>query len=247
MRLSLVLCAALACVGGRALAVESCELNGQHVDPSNGRVAFFGDDNRDQASAEFNAQGQLYELRCGPRPMLGPDADDARWCGHVGAPSTVVLCTGKGVAKARVSYERGEARKSEMLDDGGVVRELHDTSASGGTDRSFYADGGKRREVQWVAVAGDRSRRVTTLEQEFHESGKKAFEGAWSVAEGGERRGSAQPTGVHRSWDSEGHLRAERFYDERRRVTHEREIDAGGAVVRDDEVFEDGSRKAFGR
>jgi hypothetical protein len=26
-----------------------------------------------------------------------------------------------------------------------------------------------------------------------------------------------------------------------------RELDAGGAVVRDDEVFEDGSRKAFGR
>jgi len=38
MRSSLVLCAALACVGGRAVAVESCELNGQHVNPSNGNT-----------------------------------------------------------------------------------------------------------------------------------------------------------------------------------------------------------------
>jgi len=264
------------------------------------RVAFLDDDSRELASAEFTEQGKLYELRCAARPVLGGDADDARWCGHSGGPSTVVLYNGKGVEKARVSYERGERRKSELLGDGGVVRELHEATAASGVERSFYADGTKRREVQWVAAANDRARRLTTLEREFHESGKlvrerrfrvgerggelasdqtwylngqpkektefiaadgrtlrqetafhdngkKASEGAWSVAAAGERRGGALPTGVHRSWDSDGHLRAERFYDERGRITREREIDAGGAVVRDDEVFEDGSRKAFGR
>ena len=398
MRPSLVLCTALACGAAPALAVESCELNGEHVNPSNGhttagktglmrcrdgeggpvvreqelqrgvfmgvvryfrdgqlekehrvnargnrdglareyarsdagakpvlvreetyrdgrtvgisrtwhgngqlrRVAYHGDDDREQASAEFTPQGQLAELRCGARPMLGPDADDARWCGHDGAPSNVVLYGGKGVPRARVSYERGEARRSELLGDGGVVRELRETTAAGGTERSFYADGTKRREVQWVAVAGERGRRATTLEQEFHESGKlvrerrfrvgergtaelaaeqlwylngqpkektefvvadgralrqetayhdngrKAFEGTWRVAAGGSR-GGATPTGVHRSFDSDGRLRGERFHDERGRVTRERELDAGGAVVRDDEVFEDGSRKAFAR
>ena len=374
MRASLVVSAALACAAVPALAVESCELNGAHVNPNNGnttagksglmrcrdgeggpvvreqelqggvfmgvvrffrdgqlerehrvnargnrdgvareyaradanakpvlvreetyrdgrtigiartwhpngqlrRVSFHGDDDRELASAEFTAQGQLAELRCGTRPLLGADADDARWCGFAGAPSNVVLYTGQGVARARVSYERGEARRSELLGDGGVVRELRETTAGGGIERTFFADGTKRREVQWVAVAGERKRRATTLEQEFHESGKlvrerrfrigengrsdlaleqtwylngqpkdrtefvapgagralrqetayhdngrKSFEGSWRFA-ASDARGNAAPTGVHRSWDSDGHLRAERFYDERGRVARER-------------------------
>jgi antitoxin component YwqK of YwqJK toxin-antitoxin module len=179
------------------------------------------------------------------------------------------------------------------------VREVQETSAGGGVERTFYGDGTKRREVQWVAVAGERGRRITTLDQEFHESGKlvreqrwragerggervseqlwylngqpkektefvavdgrplrqetafhdngkKAFEGAWRIAPPS-GRGGELATGVHRSWDSDGQLRAERHYDERGRITRERSFDAGGAVVRDDEVFEDGSRKALGR
>jgi antitoxin component YwqK of YwqJK toxin-antitoxin module len=265
------------------------------------RVGFRDDEGRELAFAEFTEQGRLYELRCASRPVLGSDADDARWCGHVGGPSNVALYNGKGVEKARVSYDRGEPRKSELLGDAGAVRELHEATADGGVDRSFYADGAKRREVRWVQSGGDRARRVTTLEQEFHESGKlvherrfrvgerggelasertwylngqpketteltvaadgrqlrheteyhdngkKAFEGEWRVAAASERRGGAQPIGVHRSWDGEGHLRGERIYDERGRLARERELDASGAVVRDDEVFEDGSRKAFGR
>jgi hypothetical protein len=42
-------------------------------------------------------------------------------------------------------------------------------------------------------------------------------------------------------------VRGERYYDERGRLTRERELAAGGTVVRDDEVFEDGSRTAFAR
>ena len=398
MRLGPVVCVALACTAMQAGAVESCDLNGEHVNPSNGnttagktglmrcrdgeggpvvreqelqrgvfmgvvryfrdgqlekehrvnergnrdgiareyargdagakpvlvreetyrdgrtvgiarswhgngqlrRVAFHGDDDREQASAEFTAQGQLAELRCGARPLLGADADDARWCGHAGTPANVVLYSAKGLPRARVSYERGQARRSELLDDGGVVRELRETTATGGSERTFYPDGTRKRELQWVAVAGERSRRATTLDQEYHESGKlvrerrfrvgergaaelaseqtwylngqpkektefvvadgralrqetayhdsgrKAFEGAWRVAAGSARAGAA-PTGVHRSFDSDGRLRGERFHDERGRVTRERELDASGAVVRDDEVFEDGSRKAFAR
>jgi antitoxin component YwqK of YwqJK toxin-antitoxin module len=264
------------------------------------RVGFRDDEGRELAFAEFTEQGKLYELRCASRPVLGNDADDAHWCGHVGGPSNVALYNGKGVEKARVSYDRGEPRKSELLGDSGTVRELHEATATGGIDRSFYPEGTKRREVQWVQ-AGDRGRRVTMLEQDFHESGKlvherrfrvgerggelasertwylngqqketteiavaadgkqlrheteyhdngkKAFEGEWRVTAASDRRSSAQPTGVHRSWDGDGHLRGERYYDDRGRIARERELDASGAVVRDDEVFEDGSRKAFGR
>ena len=263
------------------------------------RVSFQGDDSRELAAAEFNAQGQLYELRCGPRAVLGSDADDAHWCGHVGGASTVVLYNGKGAAKARVSYERGERRKYEVLAESGEVREVQETTATGGVEQSFYGNGNKRREQQWVALPGERNRRYTSLDQEFHESGKlvrerrwkmgervvelvseqtwylngqpkerteivakdgrsqrveasfhdngtKASEGSWRVA-ATNGRGSDTAIGVHRSWDADGRLRSESHYDERGRITRERSFDAAGVLVRDDEVFEDGSRKAFGK
>jgi antitoxin component YwqK of YwqJK toxin-antitoxin module len=149
------------------------------------RVSFHGDDDREQASAEFTIEGKLYELHCGPRALLGADADDAHWCGHAGAVSNVVLYNGKGQEKARVAYERGERRKLEGLADDGKVREVQETTPTGGVERAFYADGAKRREVQWVALAGERGRRVTTLEQEYHESGKLVHEKRWRVGERG--------------------------------------------------------------
>ena len=263
------------------------------------RVGFHDDADHEIASAEFTAQGKLADLRCAARAVLGVEADDARWCGHAG-PSNVVFYSGSGTAKARITFERGERRKSEYLSDNGVVRELLEVSPTGGLERQFYADGTRRHEAQWVASAdGTRSRRTTTLDQEFHESGKlvherrwkvgerggelvseqhwylngqpkdrtdyttadgktvrqevsfhdngqKAFEGTWQMASISARTGELA-SGVHKSFDSEGHLRAERVYDARGRVARERSLDAGGTVVRDDEVFEDGSRKAFGK
>ena len=149
------------------------------------RVSFHGDDDREQASAEFTADGKLAELRCAARAVLGADADDAQWCGHVGGASNVVLYSGKGVAKARVSYERGERRRSERLAANGTVREQEETSSTGGVLRVFYADGTKRREAQWVTTTGERAGRVQTLEQEFHESGKLVHERRWRVGERG--------------------------------------------------------------
>ncbi len=149
------------------------------------RVTFYGDDGRELAYAEFTTEGKLYELRCAPRPLLAPYFDDARSCGLVGGAAEVVLYNGKGEAKARLVYERGERRKSEFLS-AGVVREQRETSESGGVERAFYENGTKRREVQWVLLGGDRNRRATTLEQEFHESGKLVHEKRWTASERGE-------------------------------------------------------------
>ena len=150
------------------------------------RVGFYGDDGRELASAEFTKDGKLYELGCGPRPLLAPYADDARWCGHAGgAPEVVVLYNGKGEPKAKLVYERGARRKSDFLT-AGVVREQREWSDSGGVERAFYETGTKRREVQWVLLGGDRDRRVTTLEQEFHESGKLVHEKRWTASDRGE-------------------------------------------------------------
>jgi choline dehydrogenase-like flavoprotein/antitoxin component YwqK of YwqJK toxin-antitoxin module len=156
------------------------------------RVSFHGDDDREQASAEFTSDGKLSELRCAPRAVLGGDADDARWCGHAGAASNVVLYSGKGVAKARVSYERGERRRSELLGEGGAVREVQEASAERRRRAIVLC---RRRQAARSAVGrrgGERAGRVVTLDQEFHESGKLVRERRWRVVERGGELASEQ-------------------------------------------------------
>ena len=192
------------------------------------RVSFHGDDEREVAAAELTPEGRLYELQCGPRPVLAPDADDAHWCGHVGGASNVVLYSGKGVAKARLSYERGERRRSEQLGESGVVRELQEATTSGGTERSFYADGTKRREVQWIAGPGERPRRVTTLEQEFHETGKLVHEKRWRASENGSE------LALEQRWYLNG--------QPKERVEY---VAADGRTLRQETAYFDNGKKSF--
>jgi antitoxin component YwqK of YwqJK toxin-antitoxin module len=193
------------------------------------RVSFHGDDDRELASAEFTTDGKLYELRCGPRAVLGPDADDARWCGHAGGASNVVLYNGKGVAKARVSYERGERRKSELLGSDGALREQEETTASGGVLRVFHPNGNRRLEQQWVTTMGERAGRVQTLEQEFDERGKLVHERRWRV---GERGG--EPT-LEQSWYLNGQPQSRLEFSG----------GAGGASRRLETGFHDNGTKSF--
>jgi antitoxin component YwqK of YwqJK toxin-antitoxin module len=195
------------------------------------RVAFHGDDDREQASAEFTAQGRLAELHCGTRPLLGADADDARWCGFAGAPSQVGLYTSQGVARARRSYARGEVRRRELLGENGVVRELREASASGGVDRTFFADGTKRREVQWVVVAGERNRRATTVEQEFHESGKLVRERRFRVDAAGR-----SDLALEQTWYLNGQPK------EKTEFVAPAE---GGPALRQETAYHDNGRKSF--
>ena len=88
--------------------------------------------------------------------------------------------------------------------------------------------------------------RVTLrTETRFHDHGRKSSEGAWRAPAAG-ARGDSLATGTYKYWDSDGKLRAEIVDGERGRPKRERELDASGKVVRDDEVFGDGSREAFG-
>jgi antitoxin component YwqK of YwqJK toxin-antitoxin module len=156
------------------------------------RLGFYGDDESEQASVEFTVDGKLYALRCAPRPVFGSEFDDKAACGHGGSIATDELFNGKGQLASRVSFERGERRKVETLWDNGSVRELRETNASGGLERSFAVDGTKRREHQWVTIAvassgsaNARPRDIDTLDQEFHESGKLIHERKWVPANNG--------------------------------------------------------------
>ena len=192
------------------------------------RVSFHGDDGREQAVAEFNRDGQLSELRCGPRPQLAPDADDAKWCGH-GGPTTVTLYAGSGAARGRLTHDRGERTGSETLWDNGKLREQQQLSAGGGFERSFSAEGVKRRETKWVDAGGDaRQRRVTVLDQEFHESGTLVRERRWRPTErGGELESE-------RRWYLNGQPREVQEY-----------LAIDGQPARRDTGYHDNDRKTF--
>lgn len=59
----------------------------------------------------------------------------------------------------------------------------------------------------------------------------------------------SEPRGVgeHQTFDDKSRLRLVRVYDDKGHVTGEWEPNETGSVVRDDVLFEDGSRRAFSK
>lgn len=172
---------------------EESYRNGTHVGLSRtwqadgstpARLTFYDDDGREIAVAEYTARGQLSGLRCGPRPVFAPHADDATWCGFKGSPQPLTLYGHDGRESSHLVLLRGERIRSETLWENGKPNETSERTETGGIDRAFSPEGIKRREVQWLRVGPpERSRRASTLEQEFHESGTLVRERRWNVAE----------------------------------------------------------------
>ncbi len=136
------------------------------------------------------------------------------------------------------SGQRIRERQWRVVDRGGQnVGEL-------ASEASWYLNGQPKECIAYATGATQSLRTVTR----FHDNGVKAEEGSWAVGRSGNFRDyrSDRPIGPHRTFDAAGNLRAESIYDERGKLTRERELDAGGTVLRDDEMFEDGSRKSSG-
>lgn len=218
---------------GRQLVLEETLRNGTRVGlvrrwHANGqllRVASYSDEGREQAVAEYTAQGKLRELRCAAQPVLGPHADDAAWCGHQGAAGTVTLHAEDGRVTGSVVHERGERRRSESLGPNGKPREQAEMTAEGGTERSFYETGVKRRERHWVTSG---RHRVTTLEREYHESGTLTRERQWKP---GERTNNLV---LEQQWYLNGQLRTKQAYERH-----------GEQLARQETRFHDNGRLSF--
>ncbi len=192
------------------------------------RVAFNGDDGRTQAEAEFTRKNQLRELRCGPAPLLAPDADDAAWCGFNNTGTgTVTLYAENGKPRGTLVHERGERRRSETLWDNGKPREQVEITPQGGVERSYADTGVKRRERHWVTLQTDtRTRRITVLEREYHESGTLTRERQWKPSERGELQ-------LEQQWYLNGQLRDKQEH-----------IEVDGQAARRDTQFHDNGRMA---
>ena len=101
-------------------------------------------------------------------------------------------------------------------------------------DDEWYLNGQPKRNIAYEAGS-------SRTERSFHDNGKPSWEGRFRA----QNCGGDVPTGAHKTFDDSGRLRIETIYDDKGRVIRERGWDDAGRVQRDDEVFEDGSRKAY--
>ena len=106
-------------------------------------------------------------------------------------------------------------------------------------EQTFYLNGQPRSKTEY---SGSGTRRVAD-ETLFFDSGQRSASGRYAV-EGGYKQA---PIGLHQRFNAQGVLVRESSYDDKGRLTRERAWDGSGQLERDDEVFEDGSRKAYSK
>ncbi|WP_038202091.1 toxin-antitoxin system YwqK family antitoxin [Xenophilus azovorans] len=144
--------------------------------------------------------------------------------------------------EARVT-ERGSVRlrEAEFSERGTLVREQR-WSPEGEplAEDSYYLNGQPRRKAVYGGSGEARTLEVT----EFFDNGQRAAAGRYALTG---RYGRQVPVGVHQRFNEQGTLVAESSYDDAGRLKRERGWSDDGRPLRDDEVFEDGSRRAYAR
>jgi antitoxin component YwqK of YwqJK toxin-antitoxin module len=127
----------------------------------------------------------------------------------------------------------------EFSEKGSLVREQKWADRRAVSDASFYLNG-QPKNRQLYSRDGN-----TELVEEtaYYDNGKPSSTGRYSQAD----RYNRIPVGTHQSFSQQGKLVGESIYDTRGRISREREWDEAGKLVHDDEVFEDGSRKAYAK
>ncbi len=147
----------------------------------------------------------------------------------------------------RTHYANGAVRREQVSDlarrERTAEREFSDTGTrlsevswhegARASEARWYQNGQPRERITWVLEG---NRRVGQAEH-FNDAGVRTFSGS--------RDERGRPLGVHRNYDARGILRLEQTFDDSGRPNRRREFDESGRLSADDEVFADGSRKAF--
>ncbi len=153
-----------------------------------------------------------------------------------------------GVKRREIQWAAGagaDARvykvlEQEFAERGGLVREQRwSTEGAAISDVNYYLNGQPRDKSDYMKEGGRDLRRGSA----FFDSGKLASEGTYLIT----GRNRELPFGSHKRFNEQGRLMSESTYDERGKLTSEKAWDEAGTLVRNDEVFEDGSRKAFAK
>lgn len=163
----------------------------------------------------------------------------------VGNQRTEQNYSSEGVKRRETVYllvERASVRIREQAfsEKGTLVRDQRWNSAGEPiVDDGYYLNGQPRSKSAYSGSGDARAVEIT----EFYDSGQRAAQGRYEIA----GRNRQIPVGTHQRFSEKGTLLAESSFDAKGRVTRERTWDENGELQRDDEVLEDGSRKAFTR
>jgi antitoxin component YwqK of YwqJK toxin-antitoxin module len=234
-------------------------------------VAFRGPDGAEQAAAEFTELGQLRDLRCAAQPLLAPDVDDARLCGHHGVSQVEFSGGSSSATGSRATFVAGLRTRFETLFANGHPRDQQERSGTLWIERSFASDGTKLSETQW-ALAG--TQRTKVLEQQYHDSGHLLLERRFADGElraeslwhaNGQPRSRNEMQRIGNEWQryvheyhpngkpafeglykvaghhSEHPIGVHRRHDEAGRLLSEVHHDARGRIVRERRFNADGS------
>jgi antitoxin component YwqK of YwqJK toxin-antitoxin module len=138
-------------------------------------------------------------------------------------------------------------RESEYHASGTLVRErLYALADVGGRKRSRLAS-----EARFYLNGQPQSKDSYALEgsiemhdsQRFSDKGTLRAQGRYAL----DGRYGERAVGVHKSYFDSGKLELEEHYDDKGNVKRQRLWDEAGKLLSDDELFEDGSRKAYAR
>ena len=151
-----------------------------YEDGSPKAVEWVGDNEREGASAQFTPGKQLASLRCGPKPLLAPQVDDAALCGFGGSASTVSTYSSGGKLRGTQTLLAGVVQKQAVLMDNGKPQEEMERQGSQRTERFFAEDGSKRREKVWNEAEKPA---LLVRESEYHASGSLVRERLYGVSE----------------------------------------------------------------
>lgn len=226
------------------------------------------------AAIEYNEQGQLTQLRCADKPLLG---DDRALCGFDGKASEVSFFSAKGEPAGQARYENGRRVSMTALSAGGTVARSEE-EAHGGRRvmRVHYPDGTLRMETVVDGKARESERELAKGGQPLRETrwsdGYKSEETLWYLngqpksktrwersgrdvlvkaeefwdngkpRERSVRDGRGRLVGVQQRYRESGEIETESTY-EAGKLTRRRSY-KDGALVLDEEYFEDGSRKS---
>ncbi|MES2103986.1 MAG: hypothetical protein V4634_08205 [Pseudomonadota bacterium] len=152
----------------------------------------------------------------------------------------------EGVKRRETSFKLGgkypvKERQQEFSESGTLVNDKQWTDGELSVEKVFFLNG----QLRSISENLDDGKQRSVSIKNYYDNGTLASEEAYlRPASGGYRQ---QAIGTHKSYNQRGQLVAESTFDERGRLKHERSWDDAGKLVRDDEVFEDGSRKAYAK
>ncbi|MCH8622053.1 hypothetical protein [Undibacterium sp. TS12] len=107
------------------------------------------------------------------------------------------------------------------------------------SDASFYLNGQPRRSEKFSLEGKDEIKEI----RQFYDNGQMSNLERYVV----EGRYRERALGIHQHFSQNGKLMHESHYDDRGRIQRERVWDETGKMISDDQVFEDGSRKAYAK